>query len=222
MRSILSVTKDIYFSYMDYENNLYERPIGIIAKRNLDKKRDSFIRRYILFVMTSKIISDTTKLYIRSSSSNSVASAIKSYNQTVSEDEAINIKTAQSKINYDINKLLKYFPDNMLSQVLAYNSCNLEEYERNLALAMNVYGKKNKMMDNLALKMRRVPIQGDLEDEDFEELISIIAPYTKKQINYIEENIPEELVGYLLYLISSSSLNDKDKVRYNFLKELLE
>lgn len=221
MRSILIVTKDIYFSYMDYENNLYERPIGLITKRNLDKKRDSFIRRYILFIMTSKIVSDTTKLYIRSSS-NSVASAIKSYNQTVSEDEAINIKTAQSKINYDINKLLKYFPDNMLSQVLAYNSCNLEEYERNLALAMNVYGKKNKMMDNLMLKIRRVPIQEYLEDEDFDELISIIAPYTKKQINYIEENIPEELVGYLLYLISSSSLNDKDKVRYNFLKELLE
>lgn len=221
MRSILRVTKDIYFSYMDYENNLYERPIGIIAKRNLDKKRDSFIRRYILFVMTSKIVSDTTKLYIRSSS-NSVASAIKNYNQTVSEDEAINIKTAQSKINYDINKLLKYFPDNMLSQVLAYNSCNLEEYERNLAFAINVYGKKNKMMDNITLKMRRVPIQEHLEDKDFDELISIIAPYTKKQINHIEENLPEELVGYFLYLISSSSLNNKDKIRYNFLKELLE
>lgn len=222
MRSILSVTKDIYFSYMDYENNLYERPIGIIAKRNLDKKRDSFIRRYILFVMTSKIISDTTKLYIRSSSSNSVASAIKSYNQTVSEDEAINVKTAQSKINYDINKLLKYFPDNMLNQVLAYNSCNLEEYERNLDLAMNFYGKKNKLLDNIALKIPRAPLQEDLEQDEFNELLSIIKPYIKSHIHYIEENLPEKSVGYILYLISNTSLAGKDKIRYNKLKELLE
>jgi len=221
MRSILSVTKDIYFSYMDYENNLYERPIGIIAKRNLDKKRDSFIRSYISFIMNSKIISDTTKLYIRSSS-NSVASAIKNYNQTASEDEAINIKTAQSKINYDINKLLKYFPDNMLSQVLAYNSCNLEDYEKRLNLAIADYTKKNKLLDNLALKIPRVPVEESLKEDEFNELLSIIKPYIRMHMQYIENNIDNKSCGYLLYLMSAPCLEGENRKRYELLKQLLE
>ena len=221
MRSILSVTKDIYFSYMDYENNLYERPIGLITKRNLDKKRDSFIRRYILFIMTSKIVSDTTKLYIRSSS-NSVASAIKGYNETVSEDEAINIKTAQSKINYDINKLLKYFPDNMLSQVLAYNSCNLEDYEKRLNLAIADYTKKNKLLDNLALKIPRVPVEESLKEDEFNELLSIIKPYIRMHMQYIENNIDNKSCGYLLYLMSAPCLEGENRKRYELLKQLLE
>ena len=220
MRSILSVTKDIYFSYMDYENNLYERPIGIIAKRNLDKKRDSFIRSYISFIMNSKIISDTTKLYIRSSS-NSVASAIKNYNQTASEDEAINIKTAQSKINYDINKLLKYFPDNMLSEVLVHSSCNLDDYTRRLNLAIADYSKKNKLLDNLALKIARVAVQESLEEDEFNQLISIIKPYIKSHMRYIEENLDTKSCGYLLYLMSAPCLQGEDKERYELIKQLL-
>lgn len=221
MRSILRVTKDIYFSYMDYENNLYERPIGIIEKRNLDKKRDLFIRRYILFIMTSKIVSDTTKLYIRSSS-NSVASAIKGYNETVSENEAINIKTAQSKINYDINKLLKYFPDNMLSQVLVYYSCNLEDYERRLNLAIADYTKKNKLLDNLALKIPRVEVREHLEEEEFKEFISIIKPYIKSHMHFIENNLDNKACGYLHYLMSTQYLEGENKERYEYLKQLLE
>lgn len=142
---------------MDYENNVYERPIGTIGKRNLDKKRDEFLRRYITLIMNTKIISDTTKLYIKSPL-NSVANVIKSYNQTVYEDEAINIKTAQSKVDYDTRKLLRYFNDKMLSQVLSYNSCNLDEYERSLALAISDYSKKNKLLDNLALEILRVKV----------------------------------------------------------------
>lgn len=221
MRRILRVTKDIYFSYMDYENNLYERPIGIIEKRNLDKKRELFIRRYILFIMTSKIVSDTTKLYIRSSS-NSVAYAIKGYNETVSDDEAINIKTAQSKINYDINKLLKYFPDNMLSQVLAYNSCNLEDYEKRLNLAIADYTKKNKLLDNLALKIPRVGVSEHLEEDEFNEFMSIIKPYIRSHMQYIENNLDNKSCGYLLYLMSAPCLQGKDKERYELLKQLLE
>ncbi|MVX63107.1 hypothetical protein GKZ28_05265 [Clostridium chromiireducens] len=207
---------------MDYENNLYERPIGIIAKRNLDKKRDSFIRNYISFIMNSKIISDTTKLYIRSSSSNSVAAAIKNYNQTASEDEAINIKTAQSKINYDINKLLKYFPDNMLSEVLVHSSCNLDDYIRRLNLAIADYSKKNKLLDNLDLKIARVAAQESLEEDEFNELISIIKPYIKSHMRYIEENLDTKACGYLLYLMSTPQLDGENKERYNLVKQLLE
>jgi hypothetical protein len=206
---------------MDDEGKLYERPIGTISKRNLDKKRDDFLKRYISLIMNTRIVSDTTKLYIKSTLP-SVASVIASYNQTVSEDEQINIKTAQSKIDYDSNKLLKYFPDNMISQVLSNSSCNLNDYERRLNLAVVDYGKKNKLLDNLMLRLPKVEVQDNLDEDKFTEFISMIAPYFKKHIKYLEDNLPKNAVGYMMYLMSTPQLSGEHKERYNLLKEMLE
>lgn len=220
MKYIIRMTREVYHCYMDSEDKLYERPIGTIGRRNTDKKKDDFFKRYITLIMNTKIVSDTTKLYIRSTLP-SVASVINYYNQSATENEKINVKTAQSKIDYDTNKLHKYFPDNMLNE-LAYSLSDLCDYEKRLNLAIADYSKKNKMLDNLMLKLPKVEIQDSLDEESFLKFISMIAPYFKKNIKYLEDNLPEKEVGYLLYLMSTPQLSREQQEHYNLIKEMLK
>lgn len=221
MRDIIRMTRGVYHCYMDSESNLYERPIGSIGKMNIDKRRDDFLKRYITLIINSKIVSDTTKIYIKDFMT-SVASVIKSHNQTLPEGERINIKTAQSKVDYDTRKLLKYFPDNMLTQVMAYGKCDLEDYEKRLNLAMADYGKKNNMLGNLILRLPdRVEVQDNLEEDEFKRFMDMIAPYFKKNIKYLEDNLPEKAVGYIKFLLSSPLVTQSHKEHYELLKTML-
>lgn len=221
MRSIISLTREVYHCYIREDGSLYERAIGSIAKRNLSKDKDDFLKRYIDLIMNTKIISDTTKLYIMSTLP-SVASVIKQHNLVLAEHEQINIKTAQSKIDYDGKKLLQYFPDDMLSKVIGFNDCDLDKYNKMLNLAISNYKKKDKLLDNILLTLPIVPVQDTLSDEELHDFIKIISPFIKKHRRYVEENLPEKAVGYLLYLTSTPQLTKRHKEHYNMLKEILE
>ncbi|MCT8975005.1 hypothetical protein N4T77_00180 [Clostridium sp. CX1] len=222
MREIMKRTKEIYQSYVDPKGNFYERPFGILEKITLAKKQDDFLRRYIYAIINTRLTSKATKIYIRNTGA-SVAAAIKNYNKNLKESERLNIKSCQSSIDYDTGKLLKYFPDEMLTEIIFYN-CDLTRYEKQLNLALARYGKENKLLtDNLILKIHCNDVKDSCTDEEFSELMSIIAPYFKKSIQYVEDRLPES-VGYLLYLMStpSANLNFEDKQRYRILQGLIE
>lgn len=218
---LIRMTREIFHCYVkDSEGNIYDRPIGSIGKRELDKKRNDFLKRYITLILTTKIVSSTTKIYIGSSFP-SVASVIANHNHSVSELEKINVKTAQAKLYYDEKKLEKYFTKDMLLKVIASSSCNLEDYEKRLNLAIADYTKKNKLLDNLALKIRRVEVREHLEEDEFNECMSIIKPYIKSHMHFIENNLDNKACDYLHYLMSTPYLEGENKERYEYLKQLL-
>ncbi|GAB6152548.1 hypothetical protein JCM17380_12980 [Desulfosporosinus burensis] len=221
MRSIISLTREVYHCYMRDDGSLYERPIGSIARRNLSKNQDDFLKRYIDLIMNTKIVSDTTKIYITSTLP-SVASVIKQHNVALVEHKQVNIKTAQSKIDYDGKKLLNYFTGDMLSQVIGFSNCDLCEYNKMLNLAISDYKKRNKLLDNIMLTLPRVPVVDSLSDEELHDFIQIISPFIKKHRHYVESNIPKNAVGYLLYLTSTPSLSGRHKEHYDLLKQILE
>ena len=109
----------------------------------------------------------------------------------------------------------------MLTQVLSNSSCDLDYYNKQLNLAIADYTKKNKMLDNLMLRLPKVAIQDSLTEDEFSEFICIIGPYIKNHIRYIEDNVPEKAVGYLQFLMSSPALYGEHKERYNLLEEML-
>lgn len=223
MKYLIRMTREVYHSYMDSDDNLYDRPRGTIGKRNLDKKYDDFLKKYITLIMGTKIVSATTKIFIRSTLP-SVASVITSHNQTLDEGQTININTAQSIIDYDSRKLLKYFPDNMINRMLSSSACDLGSYEKGYNHANADYAMKNKLMDNLKLKLHKVSIQDSLEESEFNDLLSIISPYFSKHIKYLEENISRDSVGYLQYLMSTPTqqLTGEHKRRYELIRQMLE
>ena len=220
MRSIISLTREVHHCYMREDGSLYERPIGSIAKRDISKDKDDFLKKYIDLIMNTKIVSDTTKIYITSTLP-SVASVIKQYNLGLDEHKQINIKTAQSKIDYDGKKLLKYFPDDMLSKVIGFSNCDLSQYIKMLNFAISNYKKKDKLLDNIMLTLPSVPVEDSLSDEELQDFIQILSPFTKKHRNYVENHLTERAVGYLYYLTSTPSLSGKHKEHYSLIKQIL-
>ncbi len=221
MRSIISLTREVCHCYMRDDGSLYERPIGSIANRNLSKDKDDFLKKYIDLIMNTKIVSNTAKLYFKSTLS-SVASVIKHHNIALPEHEQINLKTAHNQIDYDVNKLLKYFPDDMLSKVIGFSNCNFELYNKALNLAIYDYKAKNKLLDNITLTLPKVPVQDSLADEELHDFIQIISPFIKKHRKYVEENLQGKVVGYLYYLMSTPTLSGRHKEHYDLLKQILE
>lgn len=221
IRSLIRMTREVYHCYMDSDGKLYDKPIGSIGKRSLGKDRDDFLKNYIMLIMSTKIVSKTTKIYIRSTLP-SVASVITNYNQLVNENEHINIKTAQSQLDYDGRKLQRFFPDTLISQVLGYSTCDLVQYNKMLNLAKMEYSKKNKLLDNIALKLPIVQLQDSLTDEEFHDFIQIICPFIIKHMKYVEDNLSEKAVGYMLYLTSTPQLSGICKEHYQLLKNILE
>lgn len=219
MNRLIETTRGVYHWFM-IGDQLLERPNGEFGRRTFDKDREDFLKRYINLIMNTKIVNRDMKIYLKGHSS--VAAATISNNQTLPEGEQILIKTAQSNVNYSTKKLLEYFPVDMITKVASNSPCDLEDYKKRLALAESDYAQKSKLLDNLMLKLPRVALQDHLDDDEFSSFIGMIAPFFKKHIKYLEDNLPEKAVGYMQFLMSSPQITSAQKEHYELLKNMLE
>ena len=138
-----------------------------------------------------------------------------------SGEEPKNVNTTISKIQYDKNKLTKIFGESMFVDVLT-NGRDISNYERILLEQYVKYnGKRSELRKNLALDIPEDCVYAELDDDKFEELLTIIAPYTKSQMKFIAENLDREACGYFNYLMSMPGLKGIDKERAERLEMLL-
>lgn len=127
-----------------------------------------------------------------------MAEAFRLYNTGLPEEQQINIKTAYAKVNYDRQKMLKIFPEDMLTDVVTRKNPDMSHYEKLLNLAVSRYSKKSRLLDKLALRIPRSTLNETLTDDELDELYSIIAPYSRHHIRAVEAALPEKMSGYLI------------------------
>lgn len=187
MGKLLAMTKEIYWDLVDLNGKLYEQPQGRIGKRHLKSEVIKFLQDYIVFVIYSRIVSETTKMYIRSSSG-SITASIRTYNKEVNENEQLNLKTAQSKVDYDRRKLLSYFPDDMLYKVIYVSNVDMLPYKRMLSVAKQKYCKEECLSDKVILNLPRKSYCSSLSDDEFNCLKEMLVIYSKKIVKEIEDN----------------------------------
>lgn len=222
MEKLLAMTKEIYGDLIDFNGELYSAPQGRVGKRQLRSEATKFLQDYITFIMSSRIVCDTTRMYIRSSSG-SVAAAIRTYNEGRNEKERIiNVKTGQSAVDYDRKKLLKFFPNDMLYNVIYQKDCDLTSYKRMLSMVKRKYNKEECLSDKIVLNLSRKNYCHTLSDEEFEDLIPFLITYSKKTIKMIsEDRITADMVGYFNHLQFEDELSEIDEKRLKELKVLL-
>jgi hypothetical protein len=195
--------------------------MGNIGRRSLDDARLAFLRKYLEFILHSKVLSPTTKIYIRSACS-SMRAAFEQYNVTVPEWERINLKTALSKVNYDKNKLSALFAEDMLMKVVFTLKPDMVLYEKSLNAAIRRYAPKAKQVNGLRLKLPPSPPEKLMTDDEFEEIIDLIAPYSTAAIKSIEDTFPPHWAGYLGYLTSGTELNTAAQRHLRLLQAILK
>lgn len=221
MANMIRDLKGLYGCIMDSNGNFLTKMTGVYRNVKLSERRYEFLKGLIHLVMTTRITSENTKNYIKSNGS-SVKDFVDSYNLTVKGEEQLKASSVSQNVDYDRKKLLNFFHSDTVTKVIFSYELNITEYEKMLNNARVKYAGNRKMLNNLALNLSKTAVNDNLSEEKFNDLLSIIAPYTKKQREYVSENLPIELVGYLNYLVSAHKLEGEDLKRFKHLRALLE
>jgi len=183
-------------------------------------KEFAFLKGLMYLVMNTRMTSENTKNYIKSNAS-SVGAYVRNYNMTVDKEFQLKKGSVEQNVNYDKNKLLQYFTDNIIESVIR-GETDMKAYEKRLNNARNRFVKHRDKFDNLVLVIPENVACSELSDEEFSELISAIAPYTKSQMEYIIKNLTDEQIGYLNFLVSGYDLSGKDLERFKKLNYILK
>lgn len=215
------MTREVYRDCVGPDDSFYDTPMGNIGRRTRDDTRLMFLRKYLEFILHSKVLSSTTKIYIRSACS-SMQAAFEKYNATVPEWERVNLKTALSKVNYDKNKLSALFAEDMLSKVVYTLNPDMASYEKSLDAAIRRYAPKAKQVNGLRLKLPSAPPEKLMTDDEFEDMLDLIAPYTAAAIKSAEDTFPPAWAGYLGYLTSGTKLNTAAQRHLRLLQAVLK
>lgn len=213
---ILMQLKKITPDFIDSNGNFKTFPTGKTAELELPNNHIKFIIDFLSLLKTTNIINQATRMYIfdRYITSSGV-------NEKLKYEAGID-KTASStlgSIQYDKRKLERLFGSHMIIDVLSKNK-DISKYELILAECF-VNKSDSALRSGLSLKIKQDCMNSSMTDKEFADFIDIIAPYTCKQMRFIEDNLDVMYCGYFNYLLSMPSLNDVDKHRLDILKELL-
>lgn len=219
MNRILSYTKLVYMAFKEVNGKLKFDTSSMIGQKKLGEDSKSFLEDYINFVMNCRILTNTTKIYL-ASIENDLQEAIRAYNATANEFNQITSKKASNDTYNDTQKLLKYFPEDMLCNVINKKG-DLDYYKAQLNLAI---GKKLGQMPlgkNSVLKIPLIVTKEVPSEEEIDEFFMLYAPYTKAKIKKVEEQLPMNVVGYMNYISNKSNLTEEEKAKLDRLNSLV-
>lgn len=218
MPVLLRYTRTVYAAFKEVNGKFKVNTSSTIGRMHLNDESMNFLADYINFVMNSGIISKATRIYITSIEDNLI-NAIRAYNYGKSELEQIQPRQAYNQVNYDTTKLLKLFPDDMITNII-YKRADLDVYNAMLQAAINKKTKKSILTQATVLN---IPYAFDSKrptDEELDDFFVLIAPYTKNIICIVEDKLPKNVVGYINYISSKSKLTYEEKDILNRLKHL--
>lgn len=198
--------------YMDKNDSIKVEPVYDSYMSKLPEENAEFLKNLLKFLMYGKMISETTKIYLRGQD-RTIGSVFARYNYD-NPDKKININTAKSKLNYDRKKLLDYFDDDMVHQIIHYpQTCDLVKYRAALARADARYGKLGTLEKRVNLNLKCSDYIKNVDQDKFQMFMVLIAPYRKGMIATREKLIREEyrdVLSYINYICGGSKLNGND------------
>ena len=209
MNSIMRYTKEVYNMFIEVNGQLKVNSSSVLGKMKLGDKITSFLSDYIDFVMNSGVLSEVTKIYIKSIE-NSPRDAIRTYNQYESKGAKFTPKQASNYIYYDTQTLLKLFPEDMLSNVI-FRKVDVEIYRPILNNAINKKLGRTPFKKLSVLRLSAVANNNRPSEEEIDQFFMLYAPYTKERIKQVEEQIPKSVVGYINYLMEKRDLSTEEQ-----------
>ncbi len=196
---------------------ILSQPLGRTIKKKLPEQRLKFIKEFITFILTSKFVSKETKYYIsdRYITLEGVADYFNSIGDTTNK-EAVN-----SNIWYNKNKITAAFDDRIILVLTEYIDTDISSYILKLHDLQNKFSDYS-LLKNISLELPDSGIVDSTSEDDFNDFIESIQPYTKKHMKNVSELISPSSVGYAKYLLTSQQLTEDDKRRKERLMLFIE
>ncbi len=208
--------KQLIYEFVTPEGKISEQPTGqYYTRKQLGDSRIKLLRILADILVNTRFLKEPTKYYIgnRYMSIQGVAAQMKYIGKEISAN------TVQSIIWTDMMRFDAKLSKNILVDIVDYGK-DLGVYEEKLLKTLSFYSNGH-MFRNLALKLPEPIMRAEASDEQFQDFIYSIAPFTPHHMAYLSENISREMLGYANYLISTSLLSDEEQERKELLLELL-
>jgi hypothetical protein len=187
------------------------------VKKDLDEQRVKLMFDLTDLLMNTDYISEESKLYLSVRYINYAGMVDELYKATgkLSNESAI-----QSRVWYDKKKLVNDLGENIVLDTIEYTKQDITKYMDRISV-IRLKVNKVDLLKEVSLEFpREVVYCDDITDEQFEEFLDVIAPYTKNCMKQVVSNIDENVLGYIRYITTHSIISETDKDRYNQLKEL--
>lgn len=219
-KKYLGALKELVACYTD-NGVILDEPTGRLGSLKLNPDVKSFLKQVVVLLMTSRMLCDESKMYL-SNRYITYSGVAKELKETKNIDA--NPHTVQTKIWYDKGKIIRFFGERMLIDLIDYgNTDKLSEYQKMLEEAQNKYANSG-LLSSIDLNMPDTTgaEPNSCDDEQFNDFIRIIAPYSKRHKEFISNNLPVSAVAYCKYLLDSPVLSEKELEHKEMLMELLE
>ena len=209
MSNILRYTKEVYKSFKEDNGRYKLASTSMLAKRKLGDNANNFLADYITFVMKSNVISEVTKAYIESFE-NKVSDIVTAYNLN-NQYKQITSKQMHNHLYYDEKRLRSLFADDMIMNIV-YKKADICLYETMLESA-KTKGKKKWLLEKQSILNLPPVISNEVPtEEELDHFFMLYAPYTKRMVKKVMEQLPTNVIGYLNYLSDKHDLTDEEKM----------
>lgn len=199
------------------------KPIVIDGKQVTLEVMDFMNSLYRLF-LESSLLNDCTIIWLKSNLPN-VKTAIEFYNSQLPEIDRINLHTAQSKIQYDKNRLSKWFDSDTIFHVMKDPDKYLGEATYCVDQLLRINMKDAEYNRELKIKIDKNIVFREITESSFEQLKDTLKKYSKTHIEEVEkfrsQELTREMAGYYNYIISAKKLKAIDKKRLAEIRSIL-
>ena len=224
MSQLLKTSKALYGALLNPDGTWAEKPHGILQRKDLLEDHLRFLRRYLEFMLHSKLLNDAAKIYIKSPYMTAKAAFIE-YN-TLSPDKARPVATLVSSMDYCRKKVLKdVFPDNMLYHVIELpHKADMPHYWELLNRAMEKYSQPSLLADTVTLKLSKRVASSAPTESRLAECLLALSPYRRTVHKRCESEMQEkygEVIGYISYLSSCVERTPEENRLFNAVSDFL-
>lgn len=212
MQNDVSITrglKDAIYAIFDSNGNKRVKYAGILYNRNIPNERVDVLAKIIKAINNYGYISYYTKIYL-----NNRDMTIKGVVEYVLENagEEVTYNSVLGKIMYDKRKLESAFGSSVVLDIV-YTSMNIDIYINRLEVFTAKMVGESKERSKFTLAIDNNLIKSEYDGDFFEDYGRIIAMYSKKRVDSIQDtlNKDEDFRGYFNYLMSNVEIKDSKK-----------
>lgn len=222
--SIIEESKK-WLSYFYVNGEWLDEPIKFkVNGREVSEEVMEFLSNFFRFLIEGTMLNECSIIWLTSNLPN-IRSAIEFYNSQQLEIDRINLNTAQSKIQYDKNKLAKHFESGILFHLMVDPDKYLESISNKLDSLSRIYMNDSEYNKSMVIKLPKEPLCKEIDDYSWVKLTDVLERYSKKKIALIEsgndKEITADMIGYYNYLISNKKLSNKEKERLKEIRHIL-
>lgn len=212
---VYAALRELYEGFVDSDGKI-SKVHNKKFKRVISERQRDLLVDILSLVVESDFLNEESQRYVKNK-----FITIEGINEELrKEKEAeIPLNNTVSRIMYGKKKVEESIGRDFYDDILS--NLNLEVYEERVSnLKIKVYGR-NEFRKNLSIKIPVYDVCREISEEDFKNFIATIAPYSKRQMKFVEESLDKSACGYFNYLVSEENLVGIDKDRALLLEALL-